>query len=240
MGHIKFWLFVLQFWWHTCELIGSQGCIVLVRYIIIMFYLLFKFSLIQILFFYPFFCCSCCRNYCWGFLGRRFYVFIFVVILVICLIVLYDYALIVWQKICLCLALKNFNNLWGLSTRLLSDVTTYMGGNKLFTLFCLEHYENWNYHSLVDLWVIWLSKLLTWMISLFYSFMQEPFKSIPLIWTIHERILAVRSRQYTANGQIALVNDWKRYFNRATVVVFPNYFLPVIVYYEVSHLVDIT
>ncbi|XP_043812637.1 uncharacterized protein LOC110615186 isoform X4 [Manihot esculenta] len=58
-------------------------------------------------------------------------------------------------------------------------------------------------------------------------FMQEPFKSIPLIWTIHERILAVRSRQYTANGQIALVNDWKRYFNRATVVVFPNYFLPV-------------
>ncbi|XP_043812636.1 uncharacterized protein LOC110615186 isoform X3 [Manihot esculenta] len=58
-------------------------------------------------------------------------------------------------------------------------------------------------------------------------FMQEPFKSIPLIWTIHERILAVRSRQYTANGQIALVNDWKRYFNRATVVVFPNYFLPM-------------
>ncbi|KAF2291193.1 hypothetical protein GH714_020600 [Hevea brasiliensis] len=56
---------------------------------------------------------------------------------------------------------------------------------------------------------------------------KEPFKSIPLIWTIHERTLAVRSRQYTVNGQIELVNDWKRVFNRATVVVFPNLVLPI-------------
>ncbi|KAJ9188273.1 hypothetical protein P3X46_003644 [Hevea brasiliensis] len=61
----------------------------------------------------------------------------------------------------------------------------------------------------------------------FSCFMQEPFKSIPLIWTIHERTLAVRSRQYTVNGQIELVNDWKRVFNRATVVVFPNLVLPI-------------
>ncbi|OAY62221.1 uncharacterized protein LOC110614988 isoform X2 [Manihot esculenta] len=58
-------------------------------------------------------------------------------------------------------------------------------------------------------------------------FMQEPFKSLPLIWTIHEKALAVRSRKYTENGQIELANDWKRVFNRATVVVFPNHVLPM-------------
>jgi hypothetical protein len=61
-----------------------------------------------------------------------------------------------------------------------------------------------------------------------YSFEQEPFKSLPLIWTIHERLLATRSRQYISSGQIDLLNDWKRVFNRSTVVVFPNYVLPVI------------
>ncbi|XP_039011965.1 uncharacterized protein LOC120141095 isoform X2 [Hibiscus syriacus] len=64
--------------------------------------------------------------------------------------------------------------------------------------------------------------------SVVSSIMQEPFKSLPLIWTIHERALAVRSRQYTLTGQIELVNDWKKTFNRATVVVFPNYALPMI------------
>ncbi|XP_022757484.1 uncharacterized protein LOC111304797 [Durio zibethinus] len=64
--------------------------------------------------------------------------------------------------------------------------------------------------------------------SVFSSFMQDPFKSIPLIWTIHERALAFRSRKYTSSGQIELVNDWKKVFNRATVVVFPNYLLPMI------------
>lgn len=61
-----------------------------------------------------------------------------------------------------------------------------------------------------------------------YSFLQEPFKSVPLIWTIHERAVATRSRKYTSNRQIELLNDWKRVFNRSTVVVFPNYVLPVI------------
>lgn len=61
-----------------------------------------------------------------------------------------------------------------------------------------------------------------------YSFEQEPFKSLPLIWTIHERSLAIRSRKYISSGQIDILNDWKRVFNRSTVVVFPNYVLPVI------------
>nr|KJB24631.1 hypothetical protein B456_004G154300 [Gossypium raimondii] len=64
--------------------------------------------------------------------------------------------------------------------------------------------------------------------SVFSSFIQEPFKSIPLIWTIHERVLAIRSREYTSSGQTELVNDWKKVFSRATVVVFPNYALPMI------------
>ncbi|KAK8565752.1 hypothetical protein V6N13_020831 [Hibiscus sabdariffa] len=64
--------------------------------------------------------------------------------------------------------------------------------------------------------------------SVFSSFMQEPFKSLPLIWTIHERALAVHSRQYASAGQIELLNDWKKVFSRATVVVFPNYALPMI------------
>ncbi|XP_050237240.1 uncharacterized protein LOC126686964 isoform X2 [Mercurialis annua] len=62
---------------------------------------------------------------------------------------------------------------------------------------------------------------------IFSCFMQEPFKSIPLIWTIHENTLAVRSRQYSSDGQTELLNDWKRVFNRATVVVFPNHALPM-------------
>ncbi|OMO64360.1 Glycosyl transferase, family 1, partial [Corchorus capsularis] len=63
--------------------------------------------------------------------------------------------------------------------------------------------------------------------GIFSSFMQEPFKTLPLIWTIDEGALAVRSRQYISSGQIELVNDWKKVFNRATVVVFPNYALPM-------------
>ncbi|KAG5100862.1 hypothetical protein JHK82_045914 [Glycine max] len=62
----------------------------------------------------------------------------------------------------------------------------------------------------------------------FSCFLQEPFKSIPLIWVVHENALAYRSRQYTTNGQIEVLNDWGRVFNRSTVVVFPNYALPMI------------
>ncbi|XP_020969549.1 uncharacterized protein LOC107621037 isoform X1 [Arachis ipaensis] len=62
----------------------------------------------------------------------------------------------------------------------------------------------------------------------FSCFLQEPFKSLPLLWVVHENALAYRSRQYVANGQTELLNDWSRVFNRSTVVVFPNYVLPVI------------
>lgn len=57
--------------------------------------------------------------------------------------------------------------------------------------------------------------------------LQEPFKSLPLIWTIHEKTLATRYKNYISNGKIRLIDDWKAVFNRATVVVFPNYALPM-------------
>ncbi|XP_012846992.1 PREDICTED: uncharacterized protein LOC105966971, partial [Erythranthe guttata] len=57
--------------------------------------------------------------------------------------------------------------------------------------------------------------------------MQEPFKNIPLVWTIHEHTLASRLRTYVSSGQSELVDTWKRFFSRATVIVFPNYILPI-------------
>ena len=68
-----------------------------------------------------------------------------------------------------------------------------------------------------------------------YSLLQEPFKSVPVIWSIHERALATRLRQYMLNGQLELVNDWKKFFKRSTVVVFPNYALPVMLILHVTH-----
>ncbi|GJS37526.1 glycosyl transferase, family 1 protein [Tanacetum coccineum] len=55
----------------------------------------------------------------------------------------------------------------------------------------------------------------------------EPFKSLPLIWTIHEKALATLFNSYVSDGQIQLIDDWKAAFNRATVVVFPNHALPM-------------
>ncbi|XP_071735917.1 uncharacterized protein [Rutidosis leptorrhynchoides] len=57
--------------------------------------------------------------------------------------------------------------------------------------------------------------------------LQEPFKSLPLIWTVHEKTLATRFKSYISNGQTQLIDDWKSVFNRATVVVFPNHALPM-------------
>ncbi|KAI3444470.1 hypothetical protein Pfo_001135 [Paulownia fortunei] len=59
------------------------------------------------------------------------------------------------------------------------------------------------------------------------SLMQEPFKNVPLVWTIHEQTLAVRLRKYVSSGQTELVDNWRKFFSRATVVVFPNYILPM-------------
>ncbi|KAJ9563366.1 hypothetical protein OSB04_008526 [Centaurea solstitialis] len=57
--------------------------------------------------------------------------------------------------------------------------------------------------------------------------LQEPFKSLPLIWTVHEKELATRFTNYVSNGQVELIDYWKAVFNRATVVVFPNHALPM-------------
>jgi glycosyltransferase involved in cell wall biosynthesis len=58
--------------------------------------------------------------------------------------------------------------------------------------------------------------------------LQEPFKTVPLIWAITERTLATRLKEYESNGQNGLLNNWKLFFNRAAVVVFPNYVLPML------------
>ncbi|XP_051132586.1 uncharacterized protein LOC127252454 isoform X2 [Andrographis paniculata] len=55
----------------------------------------------------------------------------------------------------------------------------------------------------------------------------EPFKNVPLIWTVHELTLATRLRQYSSSGQAEFVDLWKKVFARARVVVFPNYILPM-------------
>lgn len=60
-----------------------------------------------------------------------------------------------------------------------------------------------------------------------YSLLHEPFKSIPIIWTVHEYSLAHRTNEYNASGMIQLINAWKDVFRRANVIVFPNYILPV-------------
>ncbi|KAL8268562.1 hypothetical protein R6Q59_002360 [Mikania micrantha] len=57
--------------------------------------------------------------------------------------------------------------------------------------------------------------------------LQEPFKSLPLIWTIQEKTLATRFKKYVSDDQIQMIDDWKAVFNRATVVVFPNHALPM-------------
>ncbi|KAL0538154.1 hypothetical protein IC582_027155 [Cucumis melo] len=64
--------------------------------------------------------------------------------------------------------------------------------------------------------------------DVFSCYLQEPFKSLPLIWTIHEEALALRSQNYASVGLLDLLNDWKRVFNHSTVVVFPNYVMPMI------------
>ncbi|MFS7954520.1 hypothetical protein Hanom_Chr07g00631441 [Helianthus anomalus] len=35
----------------------------------------------------------------------------------------------------------------------------------------------------------------------YYSLLQEPFKSLPLIWTVHEKTLATHYKNYVSDGQ---------------------------------------
>ncbi|KDP45060.1 hypothetical protein JCGZ_01560 [Jatropha curcas] len=60
------------------------------------------------------------------------------------------------------------------------------------------------------------------------SLMQEPFCSIPLIWIIQEDTLASRLSVYREMGWEYLVSHWRRYFNRANVIVFPDFTLPML------------
>lgn len=57
--------------------------------------------------------------------------------------------------------------------------------------------------------------------------MQEPFRSVPLIWIIQEDTLANRLELYGNNGWDHLISNWKDALSRAEVVVFPEFSFPV-------------
>ncbi|CAN6443902.1 unnamed protein product [Victoria cruziana] len=59
------------------------------------------------------------------------------------------------------------------------------------------------------------------------NLMQEPFKSIPVIWTIHDWTLPPQLTEDATNESSKLINEWKQAFARATVVIFPDYVLPM-------------
>lgn len=71
---------------------------------------------------------------------------------------------------------------------------------------------------------------------MFNSLMQEPFKSIPVIWTIHDWTLPPQLTEVATNESSKLINEWKQAFARATVVIFPDYVLPVMLIYYVRTL----
>ncbi|KAF5467003.1 hypothetical protein F2P56_016877 [Juglans regia] len=58
--------------------------------------------------------------------------------------------------------------------------------------------------------------------------MQEPFCSVPLVWIIQEDTLANRLSAYEEMGWKYLVSHWKTAFSRASVVVFPEFTLPML------------
>ncbi|CDY14153.1 BnaC02g02700D [Brassica napus] len=60
------------------------------------------------------------------------------------------------------------------------------------------------------------------------SLMQEPFRSVPLIWIVHEDILANRLPVYQKMGQSSLISHWRSGFARASAVVFPQFTLPML------------
>lgn len=60
------------------------------------------------------------------------------------------------------------------------------------------------------------------------SLMQEPFHSVPLIWIIQDDTLANRLPVYEDMGWDHLILYWKNAFNRADVIVFPDFSLPML------------
>lgn len=70
--------------------------------------------------------------------------------------------------------------------------------------------------------------------------MQEPFYSIPIVWIIQDDTLAKRLPVYQEKGWQHLSSHWRNIFNRANVIVFPDFTLPVnIELYYVMHLIFI-
>ncbi|KAK1283554.1 hypothetical protein QJS10_CPB21g00300 [Acorus calamus] len=64
--------------------------------------------------------------------------------------------------------------------------------------------------------------------ELISSLMEEPFCSVPLIWIIHEDTLGKRLPIYASRGSQQLINEWRKAFSRADVVVFPDFSLPML------------
>ncbi|XP_068646128.1 uncharacterized protein [Aristolochia californica] len=60
------------------------------------------------------------------------------------------------------------------------------------------------------------------------SLMQEPFSSIPVIWTVLEDTLGKRLPRYAELGWQRLIDEWRSAFRRANVVVFPDFSLPML------------
>ncbi|CAN8257166.1 unnamed protein product [Cochlearia groenlandica] len=60
------------------------------------------------------------------------------------------------------------------------------------------------------------------------SLMQAPFRSVPLIWIVHEDILANKLPVYQRMGQNSLISHWRSAFARANVIVFPQFTLPML------------
>ncbi|WOK98770.1 hypothetical protein Cni_G07482 [Canna indica] len=58
--------------------------------------------------------------------------------------------------------------------------------------------------------------------------MKEPFMSVPVVWLVHEDILGKRLSYYAEMGWQDLISEWRSTFNRANVVVFPDFSLPML------------
>ena len=56
---------------------------------------------------------------------------------------------------------------------------------------------------------------------------QDPFTKIPVIWVITDDALGRRLGEYKLVAATELISIWKLSFQRADVVVFPDYALPV-------------
>ena len=57
--------------------------------------------------------------------------------------------------------------------------------------------------------------------------MKEPFHSVPVIWIIQEEALGERLAIFSSIEGDKIISGWRRAFNRADVVVFTDFYLPV-------------